>query len=147
AGFHGRSVRTDISFQAFERPISLHAGTGACGRPAALVGERQVPTHDVGNRMMAMDGPPSAPAKSSNRRVPAILRRKLRVAVLPFFTVDESKDGALASAAAEAVASALREVQCIEVVSEESFLYDSSEYHAGTERAQSDLVEYAVEGA
>src|SRR5262249_8285164 len=45
------------------------------------------------------------------------------------------------------VASALREVQCIEVVSEESFLYDSSEYHAGTERAQSDLVEYAVEGA
>ena len=97
--------------------------------------------------MMGTGGLPSVPTKSSNRRAAAIGRRKLRVGVLPFLIIDESKDGNLARAATDSVAAALREVHCIEVVSAESSLYDSSEQRSGLEAAQSGLVEYIVEGA
>jgi len=96
---------------------------------------------------MSTGGLRPLPARSSNRRVPAIGRRKLRVGVLPFLITDESRDGNLARAATECVAAALREYHCIEVVSEKSSLTDVSKQRAGCEAAQSDSVEYIVEGA
>jgi tetratricopeptide (TPR) repeat protein len=89
----------------------------------------------------------SVPAKSSKHRPAALWRRKLRVGVLPFLITDESRDGELARTAAECVGMALREFQCIEVVSEELDLHHSGGRCAPLEATQSDLVEYIVEGA
>jgi tetratricopeptide (TPR) repeat protein len=95
---------------------------------------------------MSAGGIRSVPAKSSKHR-PAIWRRKLRVGVLPFLITDESRDGELARTAAACVGTALKEFHGIEVVSEESALHHSREQRAGFESAQSELVEYIVEGA
>jgi tetratricopeptide (TPR) repeat protein/TolB-like protein len=95
----------------------------------------------------AVGGLPSEPATSSKPRGAPIRRSKLRIGVLPFLAIDESKDANLATAAADSVAAALREFRWLDVVFAESPSHNCSAPRGNLGRAQSDLVEYIVEGA
>jgi TolB-like protein len=97
--------------------------------------------------MVGAGGLPVVPARSSNRRMPATRRRKLRVGVLPFLITDESRDGNLARAANDSLAFALQEFHSVEVVRAESSLSDATGHRADPEAGRVDLVEYMVEGA